>query len=151
MGVPSGPSMDPFVDDFFAHDGPGKLGCIDADQQNIVLFSPCDELVGKQGRMSELDSEFLGPCFLYELLQCGKIGEGWRELEEVVMDQVFHGGEACFEALEAFNSCVAEFLEMGDGPVDFDDPCEIFPFRRPGFDHVWVGEPVEAHVQFDGV
>lgn len=65
-----------------------------------MLFSPCDELVGKQGRMAELDSEFLCAGILDELFQDGKIGEGWRELEEVVMDEVFHGCEECFEPLE---------------------------------------------------
>ena len=40
---------------------------------------------------------------------------------------------------------------MGDRPMDFDDPGEVFAFGRPGFDHVWVGEPVEAHVQLNGM
>ena len=40
---------------------------------------------------------------------------------------------------------------MGDGAVDLDDPGEVFSFGRPGVDHVRVGEPVEAHVQFNGV
>lgn len=67
------------------------------------------------------------------------------------MDAVFQGCEEGFESLEAFNSSAAEFLEMGNGSMDFDDPNEVFSFGRPGFDHSWVGESVEAHVQFDGV
>ena len=68
MGVPGGPAMDPFVDDFFAHDGSGELWRIDAHQQDVVFFPPCDELVGKQGRMAELDSEFVCAGFLDEVL-----------------------------------------------------------------------------------
>ncbi len=151
MGVPGGASMDPFVDDVVAHDGPRELGCIDADQEDVVVVSPCDELVGEQGRMTEFDSEFLRSCFFDEAFESGEVSERWGELEEVVMDAVFQGCEEGFEPLEVFDSCVAEFLEMGDGAVDFHDPGKIFSLGRPGSDHDWVGEAVEAHVQFDGV
>lgn len=67
------------------------------------------------------------------------------------MDMVFQGSEECFESLEAFNDFCAKFLEMGNRPVDFDDPGEVFTFGCPGFDHGWVGEPVEAHVQFNRI
>ncbi len=143
--------MDSFVDDVCAHDGPGALGCVDADQQEMMLFCPCDMLVGKQARMAEFDCEFLCSCFFDELLKNREIGEGWWQLDEVVMDAVFQGGEECFEPLEAFNSFRAEFLEMGDGPVDLDDPGEVSSFDCPGFDHVWIGELVEAHVQLNRV
>lgn len=62
------------------------------------------------------------------------------------MDVVFQGGEEGFEPLEAFFCGGAEFLVMGDGPVDLDDPGEVFSFGCPGFDHIRVGESVEAHV-----
>ena len=78
MHVPSSPAMDPLVDDVLAHDGPGELGCIDADQQNMVMFSPGDELVGKQGRVTELDCDFFCPGVLDELLYCSDISEGGR-------------------------------------------------------------------------
>jgi len=151
VGVPSGPSMDPFVNDVFAHDSPGELGCIDADEENIVRFSPTYEIVGEEGGMAEFDSDFLCSDVFDEVFKYVEIDKGWWELEEIVMDAIFQSGKEGFEPLKCVNSCAAEFLEMGNGPMDFDDPCEVFAFGCPGFDHIWVGKPVEAHVEFDGV
>lgn len=69
MGVPGGASVDSFVNDVVAHDGSRELGCVDADQEDAVVFSPCDELVGEQGRMAELDSELLSSCFFDKTFQ----------------------------------------------------------------------------------
>ena len=67
------------------------------------------------------------------------------------MDAVFQRSEECFEPFEAFTCGGAEFLVMGDGPVDFDDPGEVLSFGGPGFHHIGVGKTIKTHVQFDGV
>lgn len=143
--------MDSFVDNSPAHDGSRKLGCIDADQQNTLFSAPFTKLVGEEAGVTEFDSELLGSCFVDESFQCGKIGKGGRELEQIVMDSVFQWREECFEPLETFNRCHVEFLEMGNRPVHFYHPGEVFSFDRPGFHHVRIGEPVEAHVEFYGI
>jgi len=67
------------------------------------------------------------------------------------VNMVFQRSEEGFEPLEDFSGFLAKFLVVGDGAVDFDDPGEVLSFGDPGFDHVWGGEPVEAHVEFYGV
>lgn len=69
IGVPGGPAMDPLVDDLGAQDGPGELGCVDADEENLMVFCPSDELVGEQVGVAELDCNLVGPCLFEELLQ----------------------------------------------------------------------------------
>lgn len=68
MLVPCGPAMNPLVEDIPAHDSTGELWGIDANQKDLVSLSPGDELIGKEGGMSELDREFLGANVLDELL-----------------------------------------------------------------------------------
>ena len=149
MGVPAGSAVDAFVDDVVAHYFGGELWRVDAHEEDSLGFSPGFDLVGEQGWMSEFDRELLGAYIVDEMFEPVKVGEGGRELEEVVMDVVFEGCEEPFEALEAFLCCWGEFLEVGDAAVYFYDPDEGCSFCRPGFDHVRVREPVEAHVKFD--
>ena len=59
--------MDPLVDDLGAHDGLGELGCIDADKQDVLVFSPGEKLVGEEAGVAELDRNLVGPCFFEEL------------------------------------------------------------------------------------
>lgn len=151
MGVPPGPAMDSLVDNRPAHDGPGKLWCIDADQQDTLFSSPNINLVCEEAGVTEFDSELLGACFVDESFQCGKVGEGGWELEQIVMDLVFQWSEECFKPLETLNGCSVEFLEMGNRPMRFYHPGKVFSFDRPGFHHVRIGEPVEAHVEFYGI
>jgi hypothetical protein len=61
--------MDALVDDIGAHDGLRQLGCIDADEQEALVFSPGDEFVGEQAGMAEFDCEFVCPCFFEESFQ----------------------------------------------------------------------------------
>lgn len=151
MGVPPGSAVDAFVDDVLAHDGPGELRGVDADEEDPVGFPPGFELFGEEAGVAEFNREFLRAGVFNEAFEGGDIGEGGRELEQVVMDHVFEWCKEFFEPQEPVDGCAAEFLEVGDGAVDFDDPGEVFSLRCPGFDHVRVGEPVEAHVQLDGV
>ena len=61
--------MDALVDDLGAHDGLGKLWCVDADEQEVLVFCPGDEFVGEQAGMAELDCDFFWSCLLNELFE----------------------------------------------------------------------------------
>jgi hypothetical protein len=89
MGVPGGSAMDAFIDNICTHDGARKLGCIDADEQDVMVVCPGDEIWGKQAGVAELDGEFVGAGLVKKVLQSEEIGEGRGELEEIVMDVVF--------------------------------------------------------------
>ena len=151
MGVPSGPAMDSFVDNVLAHDESRELWGIDADKENFLFFSPVDKVCGEECGMADFDSEFFWSDSLDELFQCVDIGKGWGQLEQVVMDMIFQGREERFEPVESLYSGWAELLKMRNRPVDFHDPCKIFSLFCPGCDHVRIREPVEAHVQLNGV
>ena len=151
MGVPSGPAVNAFVDDGVAHDGSGEFWCVDANQKDSLGVSPFPELFSKEGTVAEFDCDFLCSGFFDEAFQRGDIGKRGRELEQIIVDSILKRSEEFFEPLKPFNGCVAEFLEMGNRAVDFDDPGEVFSFCRPGFYHVGVRESVEAHVQLDSV
>ena len=59
--------MDPLVEDVRAHDGAGELRGIDADQEDLVVLSPGDELIRKQGGVAELNCDFFCPGFFDEM------------------------------------------------------------------------------------
>ena len=96
--------MDTLVDNIRAHDGSRELWCIDAHKENIMLFSPSDELVGKQGGVTKFNREFFCACFFDEAFQYRDISKRWWELKEIVMNPFFKRGEEFFEPLKTFNS-----------------------------------------------
>ena len=69
MVVSVSPAMDPLVDDLGAHDDLRQLGCIDADEQDVLVFCPGDEFVGEPAGMAELDCDFFWTCLLKELFE----------------------------------------------------------------------------------
>lgn len=88
MGVPCGPPVDSLVDSVMTHEGSGEVWCIDADQENALFFSPLYHFLGEESLMSEFYSDFFGSCCVDEVFKDVKIGEGWWELQKIVMDQV---------------------------------------------------------------
>ena len=99
--------------------------------------------------MTKFDRELLGAYHLDEVVKPVQVSKGRWQLEEIVMDRILKWCEELFEAFKTCGCDGAEFLEMGDAAVHFNDPGEILPLHRPGFHHVRIREPVEAHVKFD--
>jgi len=88
VGVPSGPPVDAFVDDGVAHDGSGKLWCIDANQEDSLGVTPFLEIFGKEGGVAEFDCDFFCSGFFDEAFQCDDVGKRGWELEQIIMDPI---------------------------------------------------------------
>ena len=151
MGVPPGPAVNPLVYNHVAHHGCWQLWGVDAYQEDPMVFPPGSDFIGKQRGMSEFNRELFCACVADELFKLVKIGKRRWELEEIVMDMILKRCEELFEPLETLFRLRGEFLEMRNGAMYFDDPGKVLPFRSPGSHHVWVGEPVEAHVEFNRI
>jgi len=151
MGIPPGPPMDTLVHDPVAHHRRWQPRGVDAHEKHLVGLPPGSQLLGKKGGMPELDRELLRPYLTYKLFKPPKISKRRWKLDQIIMDTILERQKQFFEPLETLKRCTAEFLKMRDGTVHLHDPGKTLPFHGPGFHHVRVREPVEAHVQLDRV